>query len=49
LKELVSDLVHDHNRDLQKNNSSTQLLCEFKIEEEEEIPTRQDDFFQTFS
>jgi len=44
LKELVLDLVDDHKRELQKSNSSTKLLYEFKIEEEEEIPTRQDDF-----
>jgi|SRR5215831_3554329 len=44
VKELVLDLVHDHNKQLQKNNLSTKLLYEFKIdEEEEEIPTRQDD------
>ncbi len=29
---------------LQKSNASTKLLYEFKMEEEEEIPTRQDDF-----
>jgi signal transduction histidine kinase len=45
LKELVLDLVHDRKRELQKSNSSTKLLYEFKIEEEEEIPTRQDDCF----
>jgi len=43
LKELVLDLVHDHKRQLQKSNSSTRLLCEFKIEVEG-IPTRQDNF-----
>src|SRR5215469_8129783 len=44
LKQLALDLVHDHNRQLEKSNASTKLLYEFKIEEEEEIPTRQDDF-----
>jgi signal transduction histidine kinase len=44
LKELVLDLVHDHKRQLEKSNTSTKLLYEFKIEEkEEEISTRQDD------
>ena len=44
LKELVLDLVHDRKRQLE-NNTSTKLLYEFNIEqEEEEIPTRQDDF-----
>jgi signal transduction histidine kinase len=44
LKELVLDLVDDHKRELQKSNSSTKLLYEFKIEEEEEISAGQDDF-----
>ncbi len=44
LKQLVLDLVQDHKRQLEKSNASTKLLYEFKIEEEEEIPTRQDDF-----
>jgi signal transduction histidine kinase len=43
LKELVLDLVHDHKRQLQKSNSSTRLLCEFKIEVDG-ISTRQDNF-----
>jgi signal transduction histidine kinase len=42
LKELVLDLVHDHKRELQKSNSSTKLLYEFKIEEG--ISPRQDNF-----
>jgi len=36
-------LVHDHKRQLQKSNSSTRLLCEFKIEVDG-ISTRQDNF-----
>src|SRR5215469_2920774 len=42
LKELVLDLVNDHKRELQKSNSSTKLLYEFKIEEE--ISAGQDNF-----
>jgi signal transduction histidine kinase len=44
LKEIVLDLIQDHKRQLEKSNASTKLLYEFKIEEQEEIPTRQDDF-----
>jgi signal transduction histidine kinase len=44
LKEIVLDLVQDHRRQLEKSNGNTKLLCEFKKEQEEEIPTRQDDF-----
>jgi len=43
LKELVLDLVDDHKRELQKSNSSTKLLYEFKIEEDG-MSTRQDNF-----
>jgi signal transduction histidine kinase len=44
LKETVLDLVQDHKRQLEKSNVSTKLLYEFKIEEQEEIPSKQDDF-----
>jgi signal transduction histidine kinase len=44
LKETVLDLVQDHKRHLEKSNASTKLLYEFKIEEDEEISTRQVDF-----
>jgi signal transduction histidine kinase len=44
LNKSVLDLVQDHKRQLEKSNVSTKLLYEFKIEYEEEIPTRQDDF-----
>jgi signal transduction histidine kinase len=43
LKETVLDLIQDHKRQLEKSNASMKLLYEFKIEEEEEIPARQDD------
>ena len=43
LKKLVLDLVDDHKRQLQKSNSSTRFLCEFKIEVDG-ISTRQDNF-----
>src|SRR5215469_9392180 len=43
LKELLLDLIHDHKRELQKSNSSTKLLYEFKIEEDG-MSTRQDNF-----
>jgi signal transduction histidine kinase len=43
LKETVLDLIQDHKMQLEKSNAKTKILCEFKIEEEEEeIPTRQD-------
>lgn len=44
LKEIVLDLVQDHRRQLEKGNGNTKLLCEFKKEQEEEVPTRQEDF-----
>jgi signal transduction histidine kinase len=44
LKETVLDLIQDHKRQLEKSNVSTKLLYEFKMEEEEEIPKRKDDF-----
>ena len=44
LKEIVLDFVQDHRRQLEKSNMSTKLSYEFKMEKEEEIPTRQDDF-----
>ena len=43
LKETVLDLIQDHKSQLEKSNASMKLLYEFKIEEEEEIPARQDD------
>ncbi|MGA9153783.1 MAG: HAMP domain-containing sensor histidine kinase [Candidatus Nitrosopolaris sp.] len=43
LKETVLDLIRDHKRQLEKSNASAKILYEFKIEEEEEIPKRQDD------
>jgi signal transduction histidine kinase len=43
LKEIVLDLVKDHKRQLEKSDASTKLLCEFNIEEEEEIPKRKED------
>src|SRR5215831_13431409 len=43
LKELLLDLIHDHKRELQKSNSSTKLLYEFKIEEDG-MSTRRDNF-----
>jgi signal transduction histidine kinase len=39
LKEIVTDIVQDHRRQLEKSNMSTKLSYEFKMEEEEEIPT----------
>ncbi|HXX96581.1 MAG TPA: HAMP domain-containing sensor histidine kinase [Candidatus Bathyarchaeia archaeon] len=44
LKETVLDLIQDHKRQLEKSNVSTKLIYEFEIEEQEEIPIRQDDF-----
>lgn len=44
LNKTVLDLVQDHKRQLEKSNVSTKILYEFKIEYEEGIPTRQDDF-----
>ncbi|HET7391875.1 MAG TPA: HAMP domain-containing sensor histidine kinase, partial [Nitrososphaeraceae archaeon] len=44
LKEIVLDLVQDHRRQLEKGNGNTKLLCEFKKEQEEEVPTRREDF-----
>ena len=38
------DLIQDHKRQLEKSNVSTKLLYEFEIEEQEQIPIRQDDF-----
>ena len=42
LNKAVLAVIRDHKRQLEKSNASTKLLYEFKIEEEEEIPTRQD-------
>ena len=44
LKEIVLDLVQDHRRQVEKSNGNTKLLCEFKKEQEEEVPRRQEDF-----
>ena len=44
LNEIVLDVVEDHRRQLEKSNRSTKLLYEFKKEEEEEVPTKQDSF-----
>jgi signal transduction histidine kinase len=49
LKETVLDLIQDHKRKLEKSIVSTKLLYEFKIEEQEEIPIRQDVFQEIFS
>jgi signal transduction histidine kinase len=44
LNKTVLDIIQDHKRQLEKSNVSTKLLYEFKIEEEEEIPNRKDNF-----
>jgi signal transduction histidine kinase len=43
LNTTVLNLIQDHKRQLKKRNASTKLVYEFKIEDEEEIPKRQDD------
>jgi signal transduction histidine kinase len=43
LNTTVLNLIQDHKRQLKKRNASTKIVYEFKIEDEEEIPKRQDD------
>ena len=44
LNKTVSDLVQDHKRQLERSNARTKLLYDFKIEEEEEVSKRINDF-----
>jgi len=44
LNKTVLDLVQDHKRQLERSNARTKLLYDFKIEEEEEVSKRKDDF-----
>jgi len=44
LNKTVLDLVQDHKRQLERSNASTKLLYDFKIDEEEEVSKRKDDF-----